>query len=190
MQVPQPNWLVAHQDAVIAGSLAIAVPWVAYLYTKKSLVYGVLNSPVVQGTDGLHGRIIISYDRGDGPPVEVRNVHTLRLTIRNSGAEISTSDFESPLTFSIPQPMKLLSVAVDDGKPESIAEHATLSLSQNGQALIGSPLLLNRGDEVSFSLVLSGVEDASAIGERIRCDSRLRGSAMLDSSRVTPASLS
>jgi hypothetical protein len=176
--VLMPSWI---DPKVVLASCSLLVASVAFLWnwrrSRKRLAYGVSSNPVVQTTVGLHGKIVIYYDSGGACDnrIQVRDVYAARLTIKNNGSQdIEKGDFDSRLIFSVPKQTKILSVAIGPCEPENLLNHIDFSLS-SPQQLALSPMLLNAGETVSFSLVLAGVENSSELSENMVCDGRIKG---------------
>lgn len=131
---------------------------------------------MVRNTKGLHGRIVILYDLGEGDAPEVDNVYTAVITVKNTGTkEITKRDFDGPLTFNMPPPAKILSAAVGDCKPGELRRHMDFDLSSTQQAITIAPILLNSNDLISFSLVLSDVTDPEMLNKKVVCETRISG---------------
>jgi hypothetical protein len=157
--------------------VALCSFWWNWRRSRKNVSFWITVNPVVQRTKDLHGSIVVLYDAGGGDkPVEVADVYTSRLTIKNIGyQEIAKSDFDVPLIFTVPPPTKILSAAIGDCDPESLVAHVTFELSSTLQQFRIEPMLLNRSDMISFSLVLSGVQDARGFCDNVTCDGRVKG---------------
>ena len=171
-----PPWIDAK---VVIAFCSLLVASGVFLWnwerSRKGPVYSISSNPVLESTKGLHGTLLISYDSGDGKLTPVRDVYTARLTIKNAGhQEITKQDLDFPLNFTVPEPTKILGAAIGPCEPEILASHAVFNLSAQ-KTLTLNPILLNRKDSVSFSLVLSDLENSTKLSEKMICDGRIKG---------------
>ena len=97
---------------------------------------------------------------------EVNNPKLVRFQVKNSGTEpISKSDFDTPLQLEFDSGVTLLKASVSASVPNFLP--AKISITNHTLEL--KPLLLNSGDTLNISLILSGdIENVEVLGRIAR----------------------
>lgn len=123
--------------------------------TRKELSYAIeSDTPVVTVGDAATRDVEIRY-RG----VRVRDVRVLVVKLWNSGnVPVRTSDFETPITLALP--CQLLDFEVQAKVPSNLVctFEARSATTESGATI--SPMLLNKGDSVTFRVLVSGLAES------------------------------
>lgn len=142
----------------------IAVFVTVYIFTaqrsKKSLAYGVLTATeLLSIKEEIKGKVQILFENRP-----VKNVYHVLLKIVNDGSlPINASQFERPLSFSFSNESTVLSADVAEVHPSTL--HPVLIIENNRVGL--KPTLLNSGDTIQLSLLLSQHDGTINVDARI-----------------------
>lgn len=136
---------------VVVSSLAIVVSVYLFLSARKrkSLSYIVLSQMNLLPMNEQADEFQITF-RGTA----VYNVQLLLLQIINDGnIPIASSDFETPLTFSMgADDCKVLSVEITKTEPK----HLSPMINVQTNCIILQPLLINGGDSILLKMLIEG----------------------------------
>lgn len=129
---------------------------------KRSLVYSVkTNVAVVFVTDDMKNRVRVTFDN-----VEVSDVRLIELFILNNGNQpIKADDFERPLQFSFGEQAKVLGCEVITKEPANLAPSIVFTTLEN--LIIVEPLLLNRRDQFTIKILVTGYKTELVADTRI-----------------------
>lgn len=146
----------------ILGLIAIFISIIVFFLQrrKKSLAYEIItNTPLLTLNDEIKGKVQILFEGS-----AVQNVHLIMLHILNDGnIAISSSDYESPLTFEFGETSQILSAEVVKTSPVKLEPQFTL----RNNSVEFTPILLNSGDSIVFKLLLAQYEGNLVVRARI-----------------------
>ncbi len=135
--------------SALLALLALLVPIVIYLKQRsiKELSFGLVRTQrMLTVADALSKRVTVYFD-GES----VGDVHALLFALRNSGHQaVLADDFVEPLSISF-EGGTVLDASVTDLQPKQIAAN----ISIEGDRVIFAPLLINPGEQILITVLLS-----------------------------------
>ena len=137
---------------------------VYFLFTraKKSLTLNLISkSTLLYSSSVIKGSLSILYNG-----VEIKNLSILKYSLKNTGNQpVSSDDYEEKISIAFPNKHTVFSV--DNIYKSNSSLNPVLFIEDNTVKI--KPLLLNRGDEISFQIVVSDMTELDAvIGYRIK----------------------
>ena len=129
---------------------------------RKALSYRIESRTRLLTVDeSIKGRLQILFD---GSPVS--DAQLLLILVFNSGTvPIPATDYIEPIQFKFADNAKILSAAVIYQKPKNLG--GSVSVDEDSRTLSFKPLLMNKGDEIGFKVILSSSSDRIHVEARI-----------------------
>jgi hypothetical protein len=141
------------------GFVAIIVSTVLYWTQRrrKALSYDIIvSSPLVSAVDEIKGRLEIYFD---GKPVQ--DIHLVGVKIINSGnVPIVSADYERPVSLSFGREAEILSAKALEPNPDSLQASVDIEATR----VVLKPVLLNGGDSITLTSLVSGLSEISVDG--------------------------
>ena len=160
----------------VIGVLAIFASIYIFLRqrSKKSLAYEVITqTELLSIKDEIKGKVQVLFE-GQA----VQNVHLISMQIFNDGnVSIRASDFERPIRFSFGNRAIVLSADITDVKPKTLKP----IMSTESNCIVIDPLLVNSGDAIYITLLLTQHDGT------IKLDTRIEGVHEIKSGSRTTA---
>jgi hypothetical protein len=159
IELDSPLW------PLLVGLAALVVAIVHYQRDRlrKRLTFRVSDRSLLRVRSEVAGEVRITYL---GEPV--RRVHLVTVMFANAGnAPIPASDFEAPITISLPESGKLLTAEVADAQPSGLAPEVTRSTTDDDPRIVVAPVLLNPGDSFTVTALVADFGRTVRVGTRI-----------------------
>lgn len=153
------DWLGIGASALTLVGVAVSVYFGRRQRNRKVLAYQVSSARVVSVRDVAADKITILYDEHP-----VGDVRLLTLQVKCAGdVPIASADFERPLTLLLGDNAQVLKSEVVKTAPEDLnPQHAI-----HGSTLEIQPLLLNPGDSLEMTALVSDLDNADHLDGRI-----------------------
>lgn len=126
----------------------------------KAISYDIITTnELLTVHEELEGKLQILYE---GQPT--KDISLVIIKLFNSGnLPIATSDYESPISFYFDDATKIISAAIIDVEPASLA----VDVTTNSENIVLSPVLLNPEDSITIKLLLNDFWGRIKTGGRI-----------------------
>ncbi len=143
-----PIWQFIQTIIAVGGIIITLVLWLTDR-RRKALAYEAVFAPLPFAKRSTSSESPILF-RGN----PVHDMSRVKVRIINSGnAEIRSSDYEIPISFSFGEKAKVLTATVIDASPSSLRELA--KIDKEGAKAILEPILLNSRESLTLSMLIS-----------------------------------
>jgi hypothetical protein len=162
-----PSWvtgpyLLSWSLALLSNLISITL----YLHQRKSklLMYGVYPT---SSRESVKGSIKVMYD--DQP---IEGLEGVTIKVKNTGTEeVKRTDYDRPVTIDFGEHAQILSAEIAETWPKAIG--ATVSVKEGSSQL--APILLNPGDSVTISVLLTQFEK-----DKLEVNGHIVGGKLID----------
>ena len=126
---------------------------------RKSLSYQISGTPLLSVDEEVKGKIQVFFDKKP-----IQQVYLIVIKVMNSGNEpIRTTDYETPISFSLNKETEILSAEITEKDPIDIQA----SIDIEGNKVLISPALLNTEDSLTLKLLATKFNKEIIVGGRI-----------------------
>lgn len=148
--------------SVILGVVTITLSVIIFLLQRKrkELSFGIISATsLLEISSRIEDQLEILYE---GKPTQ--SIHLIILKIINSGKEeIPPGDFIEPIKIDFPNPTKIISAEITKTEPTPFET----KINKNNQGITIEPILLNAGDSITLTTLVSEFNNDLNLSGRI-----------------------
>lgn len=157
--IRDPMWQFFGAILVVIGIIiSIILYWIQR--PKSSVSWKIIaNSPLVKISSEIRGNLQVLFD---GSPV--KDIQLIIIKIINTGnVSIKSGDYEHPINLNFDKKAQILTAEVIETNPNNIEASTNIE----GNSVIISPTLLNKGDSVTIKTLVNQFNNHISIDGRI-----------------------